>query len=43
MKTFKRVLAGVVLVLLLAGCMPLGLAMTESERFTAYTSSSATL
>lgn len=37
MKPFKCILAGALSVLLLAGCAPMKPAMTESERFDAYT------
>ena len=37
MKNFKRVLAGALSALLLAGCAPQAKTMTESERFDAYT------
>ena len=37
MRKLKRVLAVAVSVLLLAGCSPSELTMTESERFAAYT------
>ena len=37
MKTFKRILAGAVSVLLLTGCSPMGTFSTESERFADYT------